>query len=481
MAAEFTRLGIASALKRNAGDKDALVSIINQVGTRGESQALLEGYADIIAKGLRNREPEVVSSCCRALSKMGLAGAAYVDEIGPLIGESSRIVRAAALEALGCFGYDARSYVPQAATMASADSSDFVKAAAIRMLGSLGADEEAAIVRSALESSSDVVASAAVESLGKMGLLHDDGQILVDMLKKPSICGSALAALAEMGYKAPVDVLELVISIGLTQSACTYRELAVSIIGNLAEATAHEPHLGNLKSVLSNSSPGARAAAAMAFGNMGMVAASQSDALLPLLSDSGEEAAGPDSALVVGTNAKRSSPQCRLPKAAAVWALGQMKSLQHLQRIGDCMNDSNWEVRLTALDAAGILGADAKELAEMVAAQLRDPAYLVRASAAHVLGQMVAVEYVEDLVQALTDQSHSFGSPLCWLLRSSEMKLGIIHTKFSSSFRTLWFLCKLPQSGVLQQWEISAATMPGCSRHYSTSQTQNYVQKCWMH
>merc|ERR1719247_3222033 len=101
----------------------------------GEAQAIQEGYADLIAKGLSRPEPAVVSAACTALSKMGMAGVDYIGEIASLIGESTPGLRAAAVEALGGFGYEARDYAPRAASMAASDSSDVVKAAAIRMLG----------------------------------------------------------------------------------------------------------------------------------------------------------------------------------------------------------------------------------------------------------------------------------------------------------------------------------------------------------
>jgi len=237
--------------------------------------------------------------------------------------------------------------------------------------------------------------------------MRDSGNVLVKMLKKPSTSWSALQALVDMGYQAPVEALETVITTGLTKDDGSYREMAVTIVGNLTEAAVREPYLGSLKSILSHSSPGARAAAGMAFGTMGAAAAGQADLLLPLLSDGGEETAGPHVAQVVGTAAKRQTAESRLPKAAGLWALGQLKASQHVQQIGDCINDKNWEVRLTALNAIGALGRDAKEQSQQVAAQLTDPAFPVRASAAHALGQMGAEEQAEDLVQALTDHSHS--------------------------------------------------------------------------
>lgn len=404
---DLTRIGISQALNRSRDDKDKIVFILDQVGAAGEAQAVNQGYGDLIAKGLSRDEPEVVCAACGALSNMGVAGADYIGEIASKIGDGNVSVRAAAVQALGGFGYDARDYAPRAASMVTSDSSDVVKAAAIRMLGNVGADEEAEVVKSNLESSNDMVASAACEALGKLGLMRDNGGILVKMLKKPTTCWSALVSLADMGYQAPVEALELVITIGLTKDDSNFRELAVSVVGNLAEAAVREPYLGSLKSVLSNSSPGARAAGAMALGTMGTAAASQADILVPLLSDNGEETSGPQMAQVVGTCAKRSEPYSRLPKAAALWALGQMKAAQHIEKIGECTNDTNWEVRLTALDAVGALGAAARDLAQKVAAQLTDPAFPVRQSAATALGQMGAEGQVEDLVEALTDQSHS--------------------------------------------------------------------------
>jgi len=404
---EFTRIGVAQAVARNLNDKVRLVSILEEVGAMGEAQAAAEGYADIVAKCLINPEPEVIAAACAALSNMGMAGADYIGEISGLLGESSALVRAAALEGLGAFGYEARDYAPRVASMVTSESSDYVKAAAIKMLGNVGADEEAEIVKSNLESSSDAVAGAACETLAQMGLMRDNGAILSKMLKKPSTCWSALASLSGMGYQAPVEALESVITIGLAHGDSTYRDQAVCIVGNLGEAAVREPYLGSLKSVLGSSSPGARAAAAMAFGQMGSVAAGEADALLPLLSDAGEETAGAQKAQVIGTNAHRTNACCRLPNAAALWALGQLKACQHLKKIGHCLNDNNWEVRLTALDAVGELGTSAKELGQSVAELLQDSAFPVRAAAARALGHIGADGQAEDLAEALTDQSHS--------------------------------------------------------------------------
>merc|ERR1711972_1022003 len=123
--------------------------------------------------------------------------------------------------------------------------------------------------------------------------------------------------------------------------------------------------------------------------------------------DDAEESSGPKRAQALGTVTRRSSANHRLPKAAAINALGRMKAMTFLDKIVECLNDKNWEVRVVALESLAAFGTSAKSMAAPVAASLLDSAFPVRAAAAVALGVLGSEGEIPALVDALSDKSHT--------------------------------------------------------------------------
>merc|ERR1711972_722912 len=140
---------------------------------------------------------------------------------------------------------------------------------------------------------------------------------------------------------------------------------------------------------------------------MGPRAVQEAGALAPLLMDDAEESSGPKRAQALGTVTRRSSANHRVPKAAAVYALGAMKAMTFLDQIVGCLNDKNWEVRVVALESLAAFGTSAKSMAAPVAASLSDSAFPVRAAAAVALSVLGSEGEIQALVDALSDKSHT--------------------------------------------------------------------------
>lgn len=401
----FTKADVGRALM--AKDVPSLVSGLAWIGDAGEGPALDMGYTDAVAKFMSHTDSKVVVAALGALGSMGMAGETFADAIKVYLSNSEPTVRAAAAKALGSLGSASMEFASDLATVAAEDSMASVKVAAITALGNIGAESAEGALKTALKDSKVEVSCAAAEALGKMCLLTD-GAALIKMLEKPGPSRySALAAIASMGIEAPMECLEAVVTSGLGDKDGILRKMAVSIIAEFAEIAILDPVFSKIKGLLSSNEVGVRAAAAVAFAAMGEAAAPQSFALLPLLEDAAEDKGGPEMALVMGTGAKRPAPTYRLPKCGAIYALGCMKVASNLDKIVDCLNDTNWEVRLCALEAIASFGSSASVLAEEVGALLEDTAFPVRAAAATTLGSIGAAGSVEKLAEALKDKAHS--------------------------------------------------------------------------
>merc|ERR1719221_2106177 len=140
---------------------------------------------------------------------------------------------------------------------------------------------------------------------------------------------SALNSLAYLGVKAPTGVFSAVVD-SLSDKDITTRQAAVAAIASMASAVKDES-MDGLKSLLKDSHAGVRAAAASALGALGKSAAACSSAVSELLSDDAEDQSGLP--LQIGNGAKRAISQLRLPKCAAVSALGLMDDEAHTGKI----------------------------------------------------------------------------------------------------------------------------------------------------
>jgi len=393
----FTKLQIARAL--GSTDSATVTAALYEVAAAGESAAAEMGYADYVAKFLQKSQMEVVAAAVTALGSMGSIGVQYIGSIAPLLSHPGAAVRAATCKALGSFGNAAEDFAYKLSAIVEEDE-DSVKVAAIPVLASLGLESQ--VIAKALKSESSVVAGVACEALGLLRSLSED-----DARKKLNdsrTCLSALKALVLMEEQAFVSSLEDVVTLGLASKDASYRAQAVQIVGNLAEAAVLPPVMDKIQaSCLKSEDAGVRAAGALALAALGPTCAESKDVLLDFFSDIAED--NLNLPLVLGTVATRPTAAVRKPKCAALYAIGKIKSVtpELLSKIGDCLNDKDWEVRLGAVETVSCLGRKAQRLVPLVATLVTDVAHPVRAKALLCLGTSKGEDYCESIVEAMQD------------------------------------------------------------------------------
>jgi HEAT repeat protein len=424
----FTKLQIARALGSN--DTAAVTGALYEIALAGEAIAAEMGYADFVAKMLQSPQPEVVAGAVAALGAMGSIGAQYIGSIAPLLTHPAAAVRASACKALGSFSDAAGDFALKLSAIVADDPEAYVKAAAIPVLASTGMETK--VIANALNSSSPVVAGAACEALGLLGELSEEDA--KKKLKEPSTCLSALKALESMGSKAYVSCLEDVVTLGLASKDMAYRLPAVEIVGSLAEAAMLPNVLKHLQgAIIHSESAGVRAAGALAFASIGPMfkefqssMTSEGTDCHDFFADAAEDTQS--LSLVQGTVARRPAASLRKPKCAALYAIGRIKSPEPitLGKVGDSLNDTDWEVRLSAVETISALGRKAQSLTPLVANLLSDVASPVRAKALLCVGTSKGDDYYESVVEALQD-------PIPAVREAAAMALSTLGTSASDS------------------------------------------------
>jgi HEAT repeat protein len=451
----FTKLQIARALGSN--DTAAVTGALYEIALAGEAIAAEMGYADFVAKMLQSPQPEVVAGSVAALGAMGSIGAQYIGSIAPLLTHPAAAVRAAACKALGSFGDAAGDFALKLSAIVADDPEAFVKAAAIPVLASTGMETK--VIANALNNSSPVVAEAACEALGLLGELSEEDA--KKKLNSSSTCLSALKALASMGSKAYVSCLEDVVTLGLASKDMIYRVPAVDIIGSLAEAALLPPVMEKIQaSCLKSESAGVRAAGALALASMGPMCVDLQELLIDCFADAAED--NRSLSLVLGTVARRPTASMRKPKCAALYAIGRIKSPTPaiLSKVGDCLNDTDWEVRLSAVETISCLGRKAQRLTPLVANLLSDVASPVRAKALLCVGTSKGDDYYESVVEALQD-------PIPAVREAAAMALSTLGTSASDSAPAVYKLFNDKASSVRSTAIRCIASMGDVGANYA--------------
>merc|ERR1711972_192337 len=93
----------------------------------------------------------------------------------------------------------------------------------------------------------------------------------------------------------------------------------------------------------------------------------------------------------------------RKPKCAAIRALGMLGDESFASKIGNSTADSDWEVRLAAVEALGHLGDGGRDVSGKISGCLHDDTYPVRAKAVEALARLNAE--VSHLPKMLNDKS----------------------------------------------------------------------------
>jgi len=392
-----------------ATDPKTLVNTLKYVGTLGEHGVNEMGYGDCVAGYVNNASPDVAAAAMSALGTMGPYGAEHSTLIGQklqLTSESSQ-VQVAALNSLAQFGKLSASLQSDIVGYME-DTDEQVRCAAICAAGNIGAEGQVDRLGRFLGDPSPHVVAAACQSLGALGIAgatHADE--IVRKLDDDFVRHAAIAALADFGESVVAKNLNVIIEKCLPDRDGITRMTAVTALGSAANALLNSTgSLQRLKELLESQDPGIRCAAALTVGKLGPDAAAKfAEALEPLLEDAEED----DSwlSLNMGGGSARPEAAARKPKAAAVLALGTLRSTRHVQTIAGMLKDPDYEVNLSALEALQALGETGCEFSQDVSELLDDDVYLVRAKAAQTLGVMKAEDDIGKLPELFEDKAPS--------------------------------------------------------------------------
>jgi len=288
--------------------------------------------------------------------------------------------------------------VAEAATM------NMPRVLALKSLGDMGAVSEVKNVAKYLNSPFPDVASAACQSLGRMG---DAACFCVaDIANKMSSDHtrySALSALYALGPQLAAQHIDDIIEVGLGAADFPSCYKACTILETWQEEVIASAGSVEKIAKLLDGKVHVRCMSAYALGIIG--AGPFVDRIVKLLDDDDEDLSWVP--LKSGGALQRPAAAFRKPRCAALEALGVLRSDQHMREIAEFLNNIDWEVRLSATSALTHIGCTASAHSGDVANVLDDEAFLVRAEACMALGAMKAEDQVDRLADMLKDPVHT--------------------------------------------------------------------------
>jgi len=157
--------------------------------------------------------------------------------------------------------------------------------------------------------------------------------------------------------------------------------------------------------LLSHAEIGVRCTAALALGYLGDKAAPYADRVAALLDDTAEDTS--EMHLQIGGGSPRSAPTSRLPRCAALVALGMLGAETHAGACAKSLGDDNYEVRLCALECLSHLGDAGRARSTEIAACLEDSTYFVRMKACECIGILKAEDVMTSLPELFEDKAPS--------------------------------------------------------------------------
>lgn len=396
---------VMEALKSE--DPADIAGYLSTIGNQGESAALSQGYAHEVAAMLHHGSPEVQAAACYALSNMGKASLGYIKEIASLGTSDDANVRYAVASSLGGFGKEALVTAEQVLQGMVRDEDELVRIVAIIALGEVQAISKARLMADLLNDSSLQVVAAAIQALG---LLGQDGEDHADNIAKhfdnDQTRYAAVVAFSNFSESSVSKYANTIIEKCLTDPDLMTRQAASVAIGNMAESVLSDSaNVDKIVDLLSDTDPAVRCAAAAALGNMGEKAKDHADKLLSLLDDQDEDLSWLH--LQMGGGSGRALPSSRLPRAAALVALGQMGAEDQAEQIATKLTDDVWEVRLCALDALQQFTATdaSRDLSNVIAEALNDDVFMVRAKACEVIGTLKCEDQATRLAEKFEDST----------------------------------------------------------------------------
>lgn len=391
-------------------EKQVVLAALTQIAHAGTVKMMTLKLDTRIASLMGHQDPEVAAMAAMTLGTMGKGAAKYAQYFVMMLANPSEVIKIAALEALGSVGHTGQQEFSNAVvSLAVNGDTSAVRVAAISALGAMEATEQWDTLSKMLKDSSPKLRAASIEAVGRLvsksleveSMFPKDEQVKTykEALADWRTRQSALNSLIYLGAKAPTGVFSAVVD-SLSDKDISTRQAAVAAITSMASAMKDES-MDGLKSLLKNTDAGVRAAAASALGPLGKC----SEAVSELLTDDAEDHSG--LALQIGNGAKRAIPQLRLPKCAALSALGLMGDGAYTEKISAMHTDANWEVRLCVAEVLGIMGDKAASEADALKGLLSDDMYPVRAMACWALGQVKNENHLPSLVEALEDDAPS--------------------------------------------------------------------------
>jgi HEAT repeat protein len=413
--AGLTRQKVMMAL--GSEDKDTVLSTLMTVEGSGTEMVQFLNVDDRIGDLMSHQDPDIAAQAVLTMACYGKKAVQYAEWIAPMSGHPSPTVRAAVCEALGKLSGELAEADPTRgfidAIVPGLGAEPKVKVAAIKALALVGGADMFETIIKFMDDQSTLAVAACIEACGTLASesqevlsLWDQGAMAAHYTKCLSGSGtknSALASVETMGPRAPqAAVGPLVACLGDTDS--TTRAAAVAAVGAVgAKVFDSKEGLGKLLELLKSDSPGPRAAAAQALALGGK--AEHAEAVAALLKDDEEDETYLQ--MQVGLVGRRLPSALRRPKCAALSALGRLGDESYAAKVSEALGDSNWEVRLAAAEALGLMGSKAKKEASALTGVLEDDAYPVRAMACNALGAMKDESAVPRLIECFEDSSYS--------------------------------------------------------------------------
>jgi len=130
--------------------------------------------------------------------------------------------------------------------------------------------------------------------------------------------------------------------------------------------------------------------------------------IAPLLEDDAEDESWLP--MQVGKAELRPKAELRKPLCAALYALGMMGSKANADKAVCFLTDTNWEVRLAAVDALKKMGEIAREHTGKLVEALDDEIYVVRAATCFAIAELELEDHARDISNLLTDPAEDVRS-----------------------------------------------------------------------
>lgn len=402
-----------------SGRADEVLPVLQHLSAAGKDTIEALQVTEAVGRLLKNRNPDVAAAAAGVMAQIGAErmGQRHCDALLELMQRPSDSCVMAALSAIGKVGQNLQpaqkvEVIKQVTDCFAGRSSGSVpvRVAAIRALAELKATRQALLLCDVMEQDKvPEVKGAALEALAKLSVLTYEaescfppemrGKVLGEMLANPRTQYSALMAMYHLGEKAPEPLLPVVVGL-LTDQDISIRGAAAVAVGGMSEIVAKSKDaMAKLQSAIKSTDPAGRAAAISALGAMGPAAASQADLIAELVTDV-ETVSTQQQITSAG---KRAPAHLRLPRAAALMALGRMRVGKHADAVAQGLLDKDWQVRMAAAEALGMLGEAAQGHVSSLMGLVCDDAYQVRAVVCKALGELKSCEAMPGLAQAFED------------------------------------------------------------------------------